>query len=344
MPQAARTPIWPDMTDVLAPGNRTDIAPGPGPGTPAAGLRVAVAINAKAGGARTMDRSLLKARIAEAVAPIGSLVEVGFVEPRNWRRALTALSVRDDLDAVIVGGGDGSISTAGSIFVGSGKAMGLIPLGTFNLFARSLRVPIGIDAALAALPESVIEAVDVGRMTDGQGSSHTFLHHVSLGFHPRFIEIRDAVPYGSRWGKIMASLRVWTRTVTSLRRVSLAIEGDVERPRRHYYQIAVTVGSFREGIGNFPHAEDLTKGDLDLLLLPARSRAEFVLAAFLAAIGRWRSNPLLEVTPLRRITLTSRHRFLPVSVDGELMRRPLPLRFEVRPKALVVLRPAAPAA
>jgi diacylglycerol kinase family enzyme len=138
---------------------------------------------------------------------------------------------------------------------------------------------------------------------------------------------------------MLASLRVWGRTVTSIRRVSLAISGDLQHPRRHYYQIAVTVGSFREGIGNFPHAEDLTKGDLDVVLMPANSRVEFVVAALLAAVGRWRSNPLIEVTAVHRIRFDSRHRVLPVSLDGELMLRPLPLSFEVRPKALKVVHP-----
>jgi diacylglycerol kinase family enzyme len=328
------------MTDTLVPQQVS--AEDSGESSPlgaAAGLSVAVVINAKAGAARTYDRALLKTKISEAVEKIGRLTELVFVEPRNWKRTLKALADRPDVDAVIVGGGDGSISTAGSIFVGTGKAMGLIPLGTFNLFARSLRIPIGFDAALEALPSCIIESVDVGSLTDGAGTSHVFLHHVSLGFHPRFIEIRDAIPYGSRVGKMLASLRVWGRTVTSIRRVSLAISGDLQHPRRHYYQIAVTVGSFREGIGNFPHAEDLTKGDLDVVLMPANSRVEFVVAALLAAVGRWRSNPLIEVTAVHRIRFDSRHRVLPVSLDGELMLRPLPLSFEVRPKALKVLHP-----
>ncbi len=333
------------MTDVSAPHQPSDAAAPAGEQHPAVfGMRVAVAINAKAGAARDCDRREIKDSIAEAVETIGSLVEISFVEPRNWRPALAALARRDDVDAVIVGGGDGSVSTAGSIFVGTGKAMGVIPLGTFNLFARSLRIPIGFAAALDALEQSTVETLDVGEMTDGAGHRHLFLHHVSLGFHPRFIEIRDAMPYGSRLGKMLASLKVWRRTMASLRRLSLSFSGDLERPRHHYHQVAVTVGSFREGLIDFPHAENLTTGDLDLVLLPARGRMDFLKAALLAAIGRWRSNPMLEVHPLKRIVIDGNSRKLPVSLDGEVTRRPLPFAIEVRPKALKVLHPSSPKA
>jgi diacylglycerol kinase family enzyme len=311
---------------------------------PARGLRVAVVINAKAGAARASDRRTLEERITAAVAGIGTVSQITFVEPRHWRSTLTGLAARSDLDAVIVGGGDGSISTAGSIFVGTGKAMGVIPLGTFNLFARSLRIPIGFEAALAALEDSVVEPLDVGVLTDGKGDSHTFLHHVSLGFHPRFIETRDAIPYASRFGKMLASLRVWRQTLTSLRRLTLTVSGDITRPRAHYYQVAVTVGSFREGLIDFPHAEDLTKGDLDIVLVAASSTRDFLIAALLAAIGRWRTNPMLEVEALRHVVLDGPDRKVAVSCDGEVTRRRLPLDFRVRPKALLVIHPVTPTA
>ncbi|HUG61193.1 MAG TPA: diacylglycerol kinase family protein, partial [Methylomirabilota bacterium] len=136
------------MTSTLEPSADT----GPDADLPSDfGMRVAVVLNAKAGAARDANKRVLKDKIADAVARIGHLVDIAFVEPRDWRHALSVLAGRDDVDAVIVGGGDGSISTAGSIFVGTGKAMGVIPLGTFNLFARSLRIPIGFDEVLDAL-------------------------------------------------------------------------------------------------------------------------------------------------------------------------------------------------
>ncbi|WP_075217195.1 diacylglycerol/lipid kinase family protein [Mongoliimonas terrestris] len=319
-----------------------DEAPGRASGGPAG--RVVVVINAKAGAARASDRADLVARIRDAVAAVGTLVDIQFVEPKAWTRTLTGFAERPDVDTVIVGGGDGSVSSAGQVFVGTGKAMGVIPLGTFNLFARSLAIPIGLDETLAALAGCVVRPVDVGVLVDETDRRWVFLHHVSLGFHPQFIEVREAMPYGSRIGKMLASLRVWLRTVRSLKQMSLAFSGDFEKPRARYYQAAVTVGSFREGFGDFPHAEDLTQGDLDLVLLPARGRMDFVMAALMAALGRWRSNSRLDVTAVRRVTIASRRPNLRISIDGELRRLPPPFRLSVDPKALIVLMPPKPEA
>lgn len=211
-----------DETGVARAPSRSSVGP--------AG-RVVVVINAKAGAARASDRADLVARIRDAVAAVGALVDIQFVEPKLWTRTLTGLAERADVDTVIVGGGDGSVSSAGQVFVGTGKAMGVIPLGTFNLFARSLGIPIGLDDTLASLATAVVRPVDVGVLSDDTDRRWVFLHHVSLGFHPQFIEVREAMPYGSRIGKMLASLRVWLRTVRSLKQMSLAFSGDFERPR-----------------------------------------------------------------------------------------------------------------
>jgi hypothetical protein len=59
--------------------------------------------------------------------------------------------VRGELDAVVVGGGDGSIRTVASILVGSDVPLGIIPLGTLNHFAKDLRVPLIAERAVAVI-------------------------------------------------------------------------------------------------------------------------------------------------------------------------------------------------
>lgn len=78
------------------------------------------------------------------------------------------------------------------------------------------------------------------------------------------------------------------------------------------------------------------------MLLPARGRLDFIMAALVAALGRWRSNSRLEVSAVRRVTIASRRPTVRISVDGELRRLPPPFRLSVDPKALVVLMPPKP--
>ncbi|WP_407815538.1 diacylglycerol kinase family protein, partial [Staphylococcus aureus] len=55
------------------------------------------------------------------------------------------------IEGIIAGGGDGTISAAAGIAWKQGIALGIVPAGTMNLFARSLKLPLDIRQALETL-------------------------------------------------------------------------------------------------------------------------------------------------------------------------------------------------
>src|SRR6476619_1090460 len=56
-------------------------------------------------------------------------------------RALAKKAVRGDSDAVVAGGGDGTVSTVASALIGTNKALGVLPLGTLNNFSKDIQIP-----------------------------------------------------------------------------------------------------------------------------------------------------------------------------------------------------------
>ena len=98
--------------------------------------------------------------------------------------ALEALE--DGADVVIAVGGDGTVRTVASAVSGTGHALGIIPIGTGNLFARNMGVPVDdIDAALTVATSHGSRLVDMGRLTlldhpeDDHG--HAFLIIAGIG-------------------------------------------------------------------------------------------------------------------------------------------------------------------
>ncbi|MBW3636798.1 MAG: YegS/Rv2252/BmrU family lipid kinase [Armatimonadetes bacterium] len=77
---------------------------------------------------------------------------------------------------VVVGGGDGTLSTCAETLAGSDVAMGVLPLGTGNTFARSIGIPVDMNGAIQTIVTGRIEAVDVGTC-----NRQVFLNSVSLG-------------------------------------------------------------------------------------------------------------------------------------------------------------------
>lgn len=108
--------------------------------------------------------------------------------------ALEALA--DGADVVIAVGGDGTVRTVASAVSGTGHALGIIPIGTGNLFARNMGIPVDdIDAALTVATSHGSRLVDMGRLTlldhPEEDHGHAFLIIAGIGFDAAMIDDTD---------------------------------------------------------------------------------------------------------------------------------------------------------
>jgi YegS/Rv2252/BmrU family lipid kinase len=114
-----------------------------------------------------------------AVFPVPDPVELGSV----FR---TALALRPDL--IIVGGGDGTLKEAAGHLVHRDVALGVLPLGTTNNFARSLGLPLRLAGAAGVIRHGKVADVDAGlvgtapdAVTGDAVADEVFANMVSLG-------------------------------------------------------------------------------------------------------------------------------------------------------------------
>ena len=117
------------------------------------------------------------------------LTEVEFIETRldKHGRACALKALRNGADVIVAVGGDGTVRTVASAVSGTGHALGIIPIGTGNLFARNMGIPVDdIDAALTVATSHGSRHVDVGRLTllDDRNADHghAFLIIAGIGF------------------------------------------------------------------------------------------------------------------------------------------------------------------
>ena len=104
-------------------------------------MRIAILLNAGAGTAARHRSDELCGRIAESCAALGLAADVRSVAAPDMRDAVAAAAADRAVEAVVVGGGDGTLNTAVNVLVHAGKPMGVLPLGTLNHFARDLGIP-----------------------------------------------------------------------------------------------------------------------------------------------------------------------------------------------------------
>ena len=109
-----------------------------------------VVLNRDGGTLRTVDLDTFSSSIASSLQEAGHTSDIEVVEGKDVTGALEKATA-GKADIVMAGGGDGTISCAAALLMDSDKALAVLPAGTMNLFARSLKIPLQLEAAVAAL-------------------------------------------------------------------------------------------------------------------------------------------------------------------------------------------------
>jgi diacylglycerol kinase family enzyme len=169
--------------------------------------------------------------------------------------AMERAARRDDIDGIVAGGGDGTISAAASIAWKNGVVLGVVPAGTMNLFARSLKVPLDIWQALDVLAYGEVDNVDIA-----SANGRPFVHQFSAGLHARMVRYRNSYSYRSRLGKMRASLRAAFGVVFNPPEFEVEFEAAGLRYTRRVSAVSVSNNPFGENA--LLYADTLRSGEL----------------------------------------------------------------------------------
>src|SRR4051812_42901747 len=101
-------------------------------------MRFAVLVNRAAGTARPGE--ITQESVEKAFRDAGADAVVEMIPGEEMVERAKA-AVRAGFDAVVAGGGDGTVRCVAGVLAGTGKALGVLPLGTLNHFARDLKIP-----------------------------------------------------------------------------------------------------------------------------------------------------------------------------------------------------------
>lgn len=235
----------------------------------------------------------------------------------------------DSIDRIILGGGDGTMNHAAGIILRSGLTLGILPLGTANDLARTLGIPLSMEAAFQVIAEGKVRRIDLGRVN---GRLFFNVAHIGLGAE---VTHRISREDKNRWGAL-AYIRVLLTILKENRsfRVHLELDGR----QRDFRVIEIAVGNGRHYAGGLTVSEEaeIEDGELHLYVVKPRSLWRMLLALPAFRKGKAEREWIRYLNGKRIFVRT--HRSLPVAVDGELVTR-TPALFEVLAGALPVFVP-----
>jgi YegS/Rv2252/BmrU family lipid kinase len=234
-------------------------------------------------------------------------------------------------DAVVIGGGDGTLSRAVSAVIDAKRPLGILPLGTANDLARALGIPFAPREAAVVIARGALRRIDVGRV-----NGTLFLNGAALGMSTR-VTRKLAGETKRRWGVLSYALAS-ARSIRDRRAFRATVTCDGVRHELHSIQIHVANG--RHYGGGMTASEDADVDDGRLVLLSVRARSLLSLVRLLPSLRAGRHRPHEPTDVLRGNVFEIRtRRSQEISTDGELTGCSTPVTIDQLRLALPVYAP-----
>jgi diacylglycerol kinase (ATP) len=264
-------------------------------------------------------------------------------------KSLALASVRQGFDSILACGGDGTVHEVLQSLVGTGVALGVVPLGTANALAQNLglgRNPIkAVRALIAARP---IE-VPVGRIffqeNNGARGWRYFTVAAGVGADALLMSSMDPV-LKRRFGYalyMVQALKIWASHPFPLFDASFSIDGNADpRVEQVSQLLAIRIRSFGGALGVLAPGATLHKKDLSLVAFKTRSRLQYLRFLVATLIGRQsfsRTIELLDADAVECRVLNGSKTRVFVEADGEVL-GVLPARIELARETLTLLVPS----
>ncbi len=283
-----------------------------------------------------LDRETLSARLDGALSASGHDVTIEIVEPIDLTASI-AQALKKNPDAIVVGGGDGTIRSAAALLKDSRTALGILPLGTLNRLARDLDIPIEIEQAASALAHAEIRAIDMAEL-----NGRPFLCNSLIGLPPIYSRQRQRQRGQPLLPRIRGYASVLRHIARSRRKLTIVVDDGIERRKVRALSIGVSNNVYADAAGVMLRRPALDRGELGIYVSRHESGLALAVAFVRAMLGRWRSDPNLEETIAHTCKISSSKTAVRVSNDGEVEFIETPLRYRSLPKSLKVLAPSSP--
>jgi diacylglycerol kinase family enzyme len=286
-------------------------------------------------GSGTLDKPALARTIADTLASAHVEARVQVARTGGELIAARDRAVSGDAAVVVAGGGDGTIAAVAEGLVGTGKSLGVLPLGTFNYFAKTLDIPTEVDAALAVIAGGTTKEVDVGDV-----NGHIFLNNSSIGLYPAVLQTRESTYRRFGRSQFMAYLAVPLTLLQPPGLVNLTLSVDGRLLSRRTPLLFVGANALQMESLGIVGGSCIAEGRLALYVTRPMNAIKIARLGLRLLLKRLRRTEDFEVICAGEIRVGLRRRRVHVALDGEVRLLDTPLLYRIRRDALRVIVPA----
>jgi YegS/Rv2252/BmrU family lipid kinase len=255
-----------------------------------------------------------------------------FIKCDKRINSVLAKEIANGAKVLVAAGGDGTVNTVVWHTVKSKLTLAVIPIGTYNHFAKDLKIPLEADKAVALIARGKTKVVDVASLND-----KLFVNLSSIGVYPRMVSFRSRASH--LIGKRLASFLAAVKAASWPRQYDLAFAVDGKRFSRKASLVALSNNSYEATKTGFANRQGIESGWLWLYIIKAASPLQLARLTIRTYLGKTDAERDFEEYTARRvvINLRGRKRKIAVAADGEVLHLSSPLVFSIKPKALRVI-------
>ena len=279
----------------------------------------------------------VKASAAEMTALEQAVLDAGLeivrVKPGLDCLSLIRDRMRERTRLFVAAGGDGTINAVIQPLIHTDAILGVIPVGTYNHFARDLGIPLPWREALEVVLSGATRPVDAARVNE-----RFFVNNVSMGLYPEHVSRREEK--GRDYPRWKARLLAAFATLQKYPHIAVTLESEhhQEVVRTHVLMISNN-GYDLSRLGIESPRLALEEGRLSVYWLPHVPRLTLMrfVAHYLA--GRVREAPGFRSFRTSRVKVQSSKDHLHLGIDGEVATMETPLVITIVPQSLSVKVP-----
>jgi len=272
--------------------------------------------------------------IDRALEVFGEAAVLRHWSPQEDLAAIVRRAVDAGASTVVAAGGDGTAMAVAQALLGSPAALAVLPLGTFNYFARGLGLPQDPEEAARAILEGQRHRVQVGMV-----GNQVFLNNASLGVYPAILKERETVY--ARWGRrrLIAHWSVFKTFLRFQRPMKMRLTADGEAREVRTPLLFVARSAYQLDLFGLSGKSAIEQDRFAVLIGRATSRGKLFKIAWRLFTRQMQEGRDYDLMSARHLKVeTARPRTL-VAFDGEKSREKSPFTFSMADAPLTIVLP-----
>ncbi|MDX1931123.1 MAG: diacylglycerol kinase family lipid kinase [Capsulimonadales bacterium] len=232
-------------------------------------------------------------------------------------------------EVVVAMGGDGTVGDVARGLLGTNAALGVLPAGTGNDFARNLNLKLELDEAVSTVLSGVVRHIDVGMINDTP-----FINNAGTGFDAAVMKtMNTSIRFARGYSAFLLAILKTLPTYKPFRLNLTTVDG--EKIEERAYMVSVLNGRmYGGGMLAAPFAE-MDDGNLDLMIIKAVPKIQLLPLIGKVRSGQHMNHKAVRVLKARGFSVKTVPT-QPLNIDGDVTGL-TPADITTLPRALKVL-------